>query len=1174
MLSAVLVVMALLQGATTPLTGTVVDHDGKPVVGAELVLTSPKPGESPVVAHGKSGVGGRFHLDRPSGLAATDRYLVPTLWAIAPGRGVGVMKFARAMPGPDESVRVSLGPPGKMEIRVESPEGAPVIGARLSVQQIKSEVSTVPDPVADLAERATGPDGVAILDAFGPEQVVFVDVIARGYGIQPRRLDPDSPGLKRVTLSPVTSLSGRLVPDNVDPKLAKGWRVRAWTRGPMTDPPTDNSAGYGSTTTDDEGRFVLAELAPGGLSLTVVPPDESDLLADLQHIPPVRQDRGNAIEIPIRRSATITGLVRERDTGKPVAGMRVVLFGPGQSSGVSVSTDAEGRYSFQSLAGKARVWPSEAPAGFVLPLGRDRELEVPAGPARVEVAVIELTRAAPALRGRARDETGRAVAGADIAAEWLMSENGQNAGYQTRVIADADGGFALEGLAPGARVKITARYRDRATVKPLEADAGSRETLEIVLIPQPVVAVTGRVLSPGGVPLAGVAVTIRGRETAENRSHFAMPVQLDGNRSIRTGPDGAFRTLRELDRSDHDYQAEVRVAGYHLARTLFESAGAGDVVTLPDLVLRKLQSIRAVSGRVVDREGRPIRGAAVSQSGDGPIRIATTTDDDGRFRLAGIYEGAALVFAEKAGFRFGGAIVGPGPLPVTITLARDVEPPIARLATLPSPMARAEERALARELVEPLLPQARAGLLGDSVPGAILALARVDSAHVLAMLDNRVIANPAPIIVQVALGQFEERPDDAIVTIESTRDPGARAQGFLALADAVPAADRARRATFLVRAYAEARRVPFAASKLPLFGEIADRWLDAGDLAGATPILREGQSVIAEFPKETLVFEAEAFADVLAAIDLPAARVFFERQGYTHTSPQDAATIHRHLAEAAVRIAAFDPAQAERLAMDLLGSNFGDRESARYRIARRMARADLTRARKLLAMVADHPENPAFARPALVPYGLGKIASDRAATEPVVARGLLDEAFAGLTKIARTAEGETDTSASTLMAALLPVVEKIDPERVVERLWLAASCRPPRLQEPSAEAVLSDAILALRASRYDRAIAAALVAPVFDRLPVLLDRTDGQGIRDAGVFQVLAAYDPRAISTLIPTLPAAARRTERNSNGYLSIAPEALARLAAGRMLGLPIDVRRREATGSFDADARDELAD
>jgi hypothetical protein len=82
-----------------------------------------------------------------------------------------MMRFAEAMPGADKPVRVVLGPPTRAEVHFESPYGAPVTGARGNVQRIKSEPMSVPDPVADLAERATGPGGVAILDAFDPEDV-------------------------------------------------------------------------------------------------------------------------------------------------------------------------------------------------------------------------------------------------------------------------------------------------------------------------------------------------------------------------------------------------------------------------------------------------------------------------------------------------------------------------------------------------------------------------------------------------------------------------------------------------------------------------------------------------------------------------------------------------------------------------------------------------------------------------------------------------------------------------------------------------------------------------------------------------------------------------------------------------------------------------------------------
>jgi hypothetical protein len=145
------------------------------------------------------------------------------------------------------------------------------------------------------------------------------------------------------------------------------------------------------------------------------------------------------------------------------------------------------------------------------------------------------------------------------------------------------------------------------------------------------------------------------------------------------------------------------------------------------------------------------------------------------------------------------------------------------------------------------------------------------------------------------------------------------------------------------------------------------------------------------------------------------------------------------------------------------------------------------------------------------------------------------------------------------MAALLPAVERLDPDRLAERLWLAASCRPPRIQEPSSFEILDMATLALLASRYDRAMAGAIAAPALERLPSLLDRTDGGGYYDDRVFLVLTAYDPRAIESLIRALPASARRTEPKDFQFI-VAADPVARLAAAEMLGLPIEARRRAA--------------
>jgi hypothetical protein len=123
-------------------------------------------------------------------------------------------------------------------------------------------------------------------------------------------------------------------------------------------------AGYFSTTTDPEGRFALPEIAPGGLSLAVIPPGETDLLPDLTKLPPAREGRENTLELPLRRAATVTGLIREHGNGAPIAGMRVHLFRPGGSGGVDAVTDAQGRYTYLSLAGKASVWAPETPPDY------------------------------------------------------------------------------------------------------------------------------------------------------------------------------------------------------------------------------------------------------------------------------------------------------------------------------------------------------------------------------------------------------------------------------------------------------------------------------------------------------------------------------------------------------------------------------------------------------------------------------------------------------------------------------------------------------------------------------------------------------------------------------------------------------------------------------------------
>ena len=433
-----LVWIAVAQGPTTPLSGTVVGPNGEPVAGAELLLAGMPMYDPPILARGRSDAQGRFTVERPAGLAGESRFIAPILWVVKPGFRLAFTKFPGPMPGAGEPVRVVLQPPGKAEVRVEGPNGEPVAGARVRVERFGRESTNVPDPVADLIEVIADKTGLAVIDAAANDEVAYVDVHSKAFGIQGRPFYPRSPKPKRVWLRPAASLEGRLTAD--DRAMVKGWRVTAYTYSGDQWSPDPETTGYATGTTGDDGRFSFPAIAAGGLQLDLKPPGELPVLADLPTSLAVIEGRENSLVIPLRKTATITGVVRERDTGRPVPGVRLwMTFGPlrgGRSW--HAKTDAEGRYTFPSLPGEVRISLMRMPPTHVAPPGQHwKDFKVAEGAGRIELEPREALVAAPPLRIVVRDEGGKAVANATITA---------NSYARTDVLATDDRGeFTVTG---------------------------------------------------------------------------------------------------------------------------------------------------------------------------------------------------------------------------------------------------------------------------------------------------------------------------------------------------------------------------------------------------------------------------------------------------------------------------------------------------------------------------------------------------------------------------------------------------------------------------------------------------------------------------------------------------------------------------------------------------------
>jgi hypothetical protein len=147
-----------------------------------------------------------------------------------------------------------------------------------------------------------------------------------------------------------------------------------------------------------------------------------------------------------------------------------------------------------------------------------------------------------------------------------------------------------------------------------------------------------------------------------------------------------------------------------------------------------------------------------------------------------------------------------------------------------------------------------------------------------------------------------------------------------------------------------------------------------------------------------------------------------------------------------------------------------------------------------------------------------------------------------------------------VIAALLPLVEWIEPDRLQERLWLTLACRGPLDEQPDLDAIETRVTLAMLVSRYDRTMAAAVIAPALERLPELLTGTlTNQYAFNLGnrpVIAALAAYDARAVVALIEGLPESARTGPDKMGNRSALGMDAQIRLAAAQFLGLPVNER------------------
>jgi hypothetical protein len=1101
------------------LQGSTLDGAGGAVADALVVLAESKPvlGTRPVVLDcGRSDGKGEFRVQLATEPEDRYRELRPhTLWAWAPGRALvwrSVPRDAPAEPGP---VSFILGRAPQLEVLVLAPDGRPAGGIRVSPGMVSGRL--LPETLADKLTVRTDGRGRAVLSGVAAQDLLNIRVIGDGSGMQQLPLPPPgSGGVYTLTLGRAGRVEGRITAP--EPEACRGLTVHLSTKADPSD--DDWAGGFAEARTDHEGRFAAPAIAEGALTVRLLLRQDLPFRGECAVYPEVEAGRTTRVEVVLRRGVRVRGVVREQGTGLPIAGALVQFdTAPGTPR---VRTDAEGRYTaYVEDYGGVTPLIAAVPKNYDYPLLTINTVPVPTGAMEVTAEPYILARGV-SLRGRVLDKDGRAVPWAEVRALWTRPERYYE---EVRSWTDRDGTFVLDGIESGAKVGVTA-FAASGSAGPVAVRAGGTDPVTLVVNPAATLSLAGRVRDPAGRPVPGAIVRFRSR-VPDPRGHrmFDRTLLLANRDSVRTGADGRFQTPGRLP-PGFEFRAAVEALGYTSATSDWLEPAPGTTTSFPDFVLRPVPRLCEVSGRVVDRQGRPVAGAVVFQSGDGPHRTHTTTDTAGQFRLPGVFEGRAFLFVRAEGFLFEGHPVDVAGRGVELTIHRHFAE-ATRLATLPPVLTRPEEQALAERALRPVAVRVARGDVPEPVRRLVQAAAQVNPGLVLEWAESGVLADYTDTArLAAAEALFDKDLEGGLAIAETMPLARLRTQLYVQASDHVPTSDRARKKELLDTALLYARSDPSPYGKLDGLGRIGLRWLDLGERDKGVRILREGQAYAATLPafdpKRPIGEGPSArgvFAAKLARIDAKAALELAE--GFPDSYSD------WFLGGVVLGLAECDPAHAERLSSRL--------RSGSYRLIRlsgRMAPFDLARARALAGQIRE----PQFRILALAAMVRSLIRPN-----PEAAAALLEETLTAMEDFDRAGQLVDLASRCVVAPSLLAVAEQLGPETLHRSFWRVLALRPPRPVRGNRDRryEAASAQLAVLLARYDRAAARTVLGPAILRLAEPFD-SRVTSLADT-VYAAAVLIDPQWAFSLIEAAPDQYRDQAR-----LTLA-EVLGRTPAGR---------------------------
>jgi protocatechuate 3,4-dioxygenase beta subunit len=385
-----------------------------------------------------------------------------------------------------------------------------------------------------------------------------------------------------------------------------------------------------------DGRFEIAGLEPRAYSVDASQPDYSPNSGRVEIGTDADTDD---FVIKLSRGGTITGLVRDAQK-QPQPNASVLLTKIPMAGGPqTVSTGADGRYTFEKIApGEYMVIKAPTNGGPLMLIGGMKQVEVREG----ETTVHDLDDASKI------NLTGRVLkAGQPVANAMMFFTSGDNGGAPTDLRqsrTDADGRYQV-GLDAAGTYNVMV-----SSAGGMLSGRQSAVPVQVPDQPNPVVDVTvkaagisGRVTNVDGKPVSGAVVTLTPSGEAAGDGHRG------GGLRGQSEPDGTF-LIDGL--TPGTYSVAVAASGYK--NPTVPPVTITNETDVPAIDVR-LEPGRTVRGHVLDANGNGIAGAMVMTAPSGALpsgrdALTATSDVNGAFILTAGADGPIDLTAVAAGF--------------------------------------------------------------------------------------------------------------------------------------------------------------------------------------------------------------------------------------------------------------------------------------------------------------------------------------------------------------------------------------------------------------------------------------------------------------------------------------------------------------------------------------------